>query len=210
LNAPYWKKLMVGALLLLGALFVINGLAFDAPDAEDQLLLMLGLTLGMVVLVLLLGVQTLRQRDPKLEPINPVSDEMVSAMFLAREETEASGQAAITDLHLLRGLLRTRGSTAEVALTRAGVSLDQLPEPEPQPAGTSSDALTGQVPLSVNAQICLRIAGDEARNLGDSQVRTGHVLLALMRPDVSVAAAILGRAGLDRDSVLAYMLAANH
>lgn len=206
MDVEYWKKLAVAALITLGALLVITGLSFDAPGADDMLVVMMGLTAGMVALVFLFMAQAMRKRPPGLEPPSPISDEMASAMFLAREETELSGQAAITDLHLLRGLLRTRGSAAEVALTRAGIDLDNLPEPVPQPAGSFGDPGDGQVPLSVTAQVCLQMAREEARNLGDLQVTTGHVLLALLRPEVSLVAPMLLRAGIARDRVVAMMV----
>jgi hypothetical protein len=205
-NVDYWKKLAVGALLLLGILLVVMGLSFDAPGSDDLLVVMVGVTLGMVALGAVFMVQALHRRPPEPEPPSPISDEMVGAMFLAREETEASGQAAITDLHLLRGLLRTRGSAAEVALTRVGIDLEQLPEPMPQPAGSAGNGGPGQVPLSVTAQVCLQVAREEASRLGDQQVGTGHLLLALLRPEVSAVAPILRRAGLEHDHVVAIML----
>ncbi len=206
MDAEYWKKLSIGALLLLGALLVITGLSFDAPEADDMLLMMVGVTVGMIILMVLLMVQALNKRRPGLEHASPISDEVIGAMFLAREETETSGHAAITDLHLLRGLMRTRGCAAEMALSRAGMRLEELPEAIPQAAANLADTGDGQLPLSVTAQACLMVARDEARNLGDVQVRTGHVLLALLRPDVSMVAPFLHEAGLDREGVVAFMI----
>jgi hypothetical protein len=206
LNVEFMKKLIVGSLMLLGVLLVITGLSFDAPGADEMLLLMGGLAVGMIVLGLMLMTRALNKTTVPPAPTSPISDEMVSAMFLAREETEASGQASITDLHLLRGLLRTRGSAAEVALSRVGVDLDQLPDPVPQPAGSAGDGGSGQVPLSVTAQVCLQVAREEAQFRGDRQVGTGHVLLALLRPEVSMVAPLLQQVGLEREQVLAIMV----
>ena len=204
-----WQQIAVMILIGLGVMFVVVGQFFDAPGADDTIMLMLLLTVGMLILAVLMMIQAMRPRsvEPAPEPVNPVSDEMVGAMFLAREEAEQGGQATITDLHLLRGLLRTRGSTAELALTRAGVTLDHLPDPLPQPAGAFAEAESQQMPFSVTAQLCLRIAYEEAQVLGHAQMRTEHVLLALLREDVSSVANVIEDAGLDRGGVLALMVA---
>ena len=47
-DSAYWKKLTIGALLLLSALMVVTGLSFDAPGAEDMLMVMIALTVGMI------------------------------------------------------------------------------------------------------------------------------------------------------------------
>jgi len=201
-----WQQIAVMVLIALGLMFVVVGQFFDAPGADDTIMLMLMLTVGMVILAVLMMIQAMRPRSEEPEPVNPISDEMVGAMFLAREEAEQGGQPTITDLHLLRGLLRTRGSTAELALTRAGVTLAQLPDPLPQPAGTFVETESRQVPLSVTAQLCLRVAHEEAQGLGHPQMRTEHVLLALLREDVSSVANIIEDAGLDRGGVLALMV----
>jgi len=201
-----WQQIALMVLMGLGVLFVVVGQFFDAPGADDTIMLMILLTVGMVILAVIMMVQGLRPRSVEPEPVNPISDEMVGAMFLAREEAEQGGQPTITDLHLLRGLLRTRGSTAELALTRAGITLDQLAEPLPQPAGTYVETGSHQVPLSVTAQLCLRVAHEEALVLGHPQMRTEHVLLALLRDDVSSVANIIEEAGLDRGGVLALLV----
>ena len=202
-----WQRIAVVVLIGIGAMFVVMGQFFDAPGADDILMLLLMLTLGMMILAAVMMVQAMRPRTEMPEPVNPISDEMVGAMFLAREEAEQSGLPAITDLHLLRGLMRTRGCTAELALTRAGVDLDHLPDPVPQPASAFAGNEPHQVPLSVTAQLCLRVAHEEAQGLGHPQMRTEHVLLALLHEDVSNLANLLEDAGLDRGGVLALMVA---
>jgi hypothetical protein len=203
-----WKRQAILFPIALGVMLVWLGQYSTAAEADGILLLLFMLTAAMVAMVALFVVQYLRGNLGPPPPVNPFSDEVVGALFLARQEAEHSRQPTITDVHVLRGLLRTRGCVAEIALTRMGVALESLPEPAPQPPAYRAGGPPGDtVPLSLNAQLCLRAARDEAQAMGHLQVRTGHILLALLRDDVTGLAPLLRDAGLDRPGVVAVMAA---
>jgi len=119
------------------------------------------------------------------------------ALSLAQDEARQLGHKYIGTEHLLLGLLREERGVAAKALTRLGVTLDQVREMVEQAIGPSSRLTAGPIELAPRTKRVLELAIAEARRLGHYYIGTEHLLLGLVREGQGIAAGILETLGID-------------
>jgi ATP-dependent Clp protease ATP-binding subunit ClpC len=126
---------------------------------------------------------------------------------LAAQEARALGHGYIDTEHLLLGLLREGEGIAIGMLESLGVSLEELQSRVLPLVGQGEEASNeeriardrrteeARISLTPRANRVLRLAANEARELGHEHIGTGHILLALVREGEGVAASVLKNLG---------------
>jgi uncharacterized protein (TIGR02246 family) len=124
------------------------------------------------------------------------SEKARRVVFFARYEASQYGSPCIETEHLLLGLAR------EDSFVRSRFNLEQLRSDIEKHITRGERISTSiEVPLSLECRRVLELAMEEAERLANKQVDTGHLLLALMRVEESLAAKIL-REKISRELVL--------
>lgn len=117
------------------------------------------------------------------------------------QEAEASAHGLahhyIGTEHVLVGLARGTGSSAQQALAGCGLDAEQIELQVEELLGRGSLALSVRPPFTSSASLVLERSRWEARTLGADQVGTAHVLLGLVRVPDSTAATVLGLLGVE-------------
>ena len=130
------------------------------------------------------------------------ADSFRAALKAAREEAAAQSQDYIGTEHVLLGLLRDSGGVAATVLNTLDLRLDDLraialhaAKPESAASRSSFD-----LPYTSAATAALEEAMVEARQLGQREVCSEHLFLALLRTPHDLAAQVLvqGGANLER------------
>ena len=103
--------------------------------------------------------------------------------------------------HLLLGLLRQRESSAARVLESLDITLEGARAQVVRILGSGEETGSGQKGFTPRAKIVLELAPREARSLGDEEVATHHILLALWRENAGVGAGILLRLGVDDEQI---------
>jgi hypothetical protein len=125
------------------------------------------------------------------------------SLFFSRYEAVSLGRLEIAPAHMLLGVIRGAGTVTRAMFEGAGISLADA-RAAVAAANPPRDEVVEpvQVPFQSSTKTLFTVAADEADRLGDQKIATVHIVLALLRDD-GVAAAFLGRRGLDLDSVRA-------
>src|SRR5215469_15384971 len=116
-------------------------------------------------------------------------------IFFARYEASQYGSPFIETEHLLLGLLREDRTLAKQFLGEAHEPSIRT-EIEQHITVRERIATSVEVPLTADSKNVLNFAAEEAERLGQRQVGTEHLLLAMLRVDGTLAAQILQGRGL--------------
>jgi ATP-dependent Clp protease ATP-binding subunit ClpC len=118
----------------------------------------------------------------------------------AQEEARTLDHNYVGPEHLLLGLTHEGiGGVGPKALESLGISLEAVRQRVEEVTGRGEQAPSGHIPFTPQAKEVLKLALDEAVQLGHSYVGTEHILLGLIREGGSVAAQALIGLGADLD-----------
>jgi Flp pilus assembly protein TadD len=133
------------------------------------------------------------------------SDEASRVLARARATARRLGHTELGTEHLLLGLLEEPHGLAAALLRRAGVQqarveaavalLDVGGQAHPAPTDTEDGA--SEFAMARALRHALRLAAEEARHLGDGEVRSEHLLLAVLRTGAGHGAVVLGALGVN-------------
>ncbi len=122
------------------------------------------------------------------------------ALGMAQDEARRMNHAYIGTEHLLLGLLREEEGIAARVLTDLGLSMSQARRAVERMVGRG-EYPTASLQLAEQSKQVIGAAVDEARSLGHHYIGTEHLLLALIRGQDTVAAAILQSLNINREIV---------
>ena len=116
---------------------------------------------------------------------------------LAQHEASGLDHNYLGTEHLLLGLIAESEGVAARALKALGVTAAAVRRRVEETIGRGPVPTGGPIPFTPRSKKVLQLAVDEAQAMGDGEVATEHVLLALVREGEGVAAEILAREGAD-------------
>ena len=123
------------------------------------------------------------------------------ALFYAHTGVSAHGGAAITDSHLLLGILKAAPEL--VPLIRPRVQIQRLSDCLVRAVAASSRLpTTVEVPFDAAAEAALTRAADVAEQFGQVDVTPAHLFLAVLETTSNVTGACLQSAGIDRTATV--------
>lgn len=130
------------------------------------------------------------------------------SVVAAQEEARGLGHTWIGTEHLLLGLLKEGGGLAATALLDRGATLEGLRDRVVAVIGeVEQEAATGHIPFTPRAKTVLEMSLQEAEALGEENIGTHHLLMALLSEGQGVAPQVLSQAGLDADQLREDVLA---
>ncbi|MEM7309716.1 MAG: Clp protease N-terminal domain-containing protein [Planctomycetota bacterium] len=128
-------------------------------------------------------------------------------MDLARLEAQGFNHEYLGTEHILLGLLREGGGVAANVLRNIGIDRNEIrSEVEKVIDPGSSQAASGQLPLTPQARRAMRLAQEEADDLGHKSVGPEHLLLGLIKVADGTAAQVLGHLGVELADALRELL----
>ena len=132
------------------------------------------------------------------------SQRIKDVLSYSKEESVRLGNAHISTEHLFLGILRDGEGLAIDILILMGAELYDLRRSieeliRPESAIKISD--TDNIPLLKSAEKVLKLVYLEAKSLHDDTIDTGHLLLAIMKDENSIATQVLKEHNIDYDSV---------
>ena len=101
------------------------------------------------------------------------------AIVLAREEARAFMDREVTAPHLLVGIARPESAVAARALDALDITLERLQFTVARTSGWGAGAPVPEGRFHPEVEQALKQAGQEAQTLGQNEIGTGHILLAL-------------------------------
>jgi ATP-dependent Clp protease ATP-binding subunit ClpC len=130
-----------------------------------------------------------------------LTDQLRQALDQAQQEARALNQEFVSTEHLLLGLLAVGDTEALAGLTLAGVERDALRKrlTESLPRADQSPGITGDLPLSPNAQRAINVAVTKAQSTGSPRVSTRMLLVALLDECQTLVRPALRAVGADLD-----------
>jgi ATP-dependent Clp protease ATP-binding subunit ClpC len=141
----------------------------------------------------------------RLEDVSVVferfTDRARRVVVLAQEEARMLNHQYIGTEHLLLGLLREGEGAAARALGALGLAPEAIRQQVEEIIGQGNEATGGHIPFTPRAKKVLELALREALQPGHNYIGTEHILLGLLREGEGVAAQVLGRLGVDRETV---------
>jgi len=120
--------------------------------------------------------------------------------YHAQEEAGRLGERHLTTEHLLLALLREEHSTAVRVLYHLGVSPSRLRLEIEKRYGTPANTQSTEISMTPRAKRVLDLAYDEARQMGDTEVGSEHLLLGLIREAGGGAADLLTSMGVQLET----------
>ena len=130
------------------------------------------------------------------------SDRVKRVMRLVREEAARLGNNHISSEHLLLGIIREGKGSAVNVMLNLGLNLDKIKQSIDDYVAYSGGSMTmGDVPFTPRAKQILEIAASEAKEMKSQNVRTCHLLVALVKDKETIAAQILVGFGVDYKTV---------
>lgn len=139
--------------------------------------------------------------------IDRFTDQARRALALAEEEARALGHDHVGTEHLLLGVMAETSGIAAKTLRKLGVTLPGLRDGVTRVAGRGEEPVAGEIPFTPEAKELLERSPGEALGLGDSGVRTEHILLGLLREEESAAARALHELDVERDELVGELMA---
>ena len=132
------------------------------------------------------------------------SQRIKDVLSYSKEEAIRLGNAHISTEHLFLGILRDGEGLAIDILILMGAELYDLRRSieeliRPESAIKIKD--TDNIPLLKSAEKVLKLVYLEAKSLQDDTIDTGHLLLAIMKDENSIATQVLKEHNIDYDSV---------
>ena len=130
-----------------------------------------------------------------------LTDQLERALEQAQQEARALNQEFVGTEHLLLGLLSVDATEALAALKLAGVERDALRKQltESLPHAGQSPGVTGDLPLSPNAQRAINVAVTKAQSSGSPRVSTRMLLVALLDECQTLVRPAMRSVGADLD-----------
>ena len=132
------------------------------------------------------------------------SQRIKDVLSYSKEEAIRLGNAHISTEHLFLGILRDGEGLAIDILILMGVelydirrSIEELIRPESAIKINDSE----NIPLLKSAEKALKLVYLEAKSLHDDTIDTGHLLLAIMKDENSIATQVLKENNIDYDLV---------
>jgi ATP-dependent Clp protease ATP-binding subunit ClpC len=128
------------------------------------------------------------------------TDGIRQALARAREESVRLRHHFVGTEHILLGLLadeQVRGILRALGVTPPQVKAAVEAKVRPGAAA----ALHGELPYTSRAKKVLELSMSAARERGDTQVRTEHALVALIREQTGIAAEVLGTLGITEERI---------
>ncbi len=122
------------------------------------------------------------------------SQTMREILAYSREEAIRLNNSNIGTEHLFLGILREGENQAVEMLDSIGVNLMELKQnldEKMRKNGTSKELDPDRIPLLKSAENVLKILHLEARSLKQTEVDTGHLLLAILRDETSLVTQLL-------------------
>jgi ATP-dependent Clp protease ATP-binding subunit ClpA len=113
-------------------------------------------------------------------------------LILAQDEARAVDHAAVSNEHLLLGLLCQQDGLAARLLDVLGVTPENVRAHGSPSAAERDEAAPEHIPFSPELKSVLERARNEALSLGHAYVGTEHLLVALLREDDGIAARVRG------------------
>ncbi|CAN3983780.1 Clp protease N-terminal domain-containing protein [Kitasatospora purpeofusca] len=124
----------------------------------------------------------------------------------AEDEARRLGHSEVGTAHLLLSLVHLSEGVAITALRSLSAPPDLLRREINRRLSPGASNAPGKRPLSPMVQTVLKLASEEATNLGHDYIGTEHILLGLLREESGVAAKVLSSTKIDagrvRQSVL--------
>jgi ATP-dependent Clp protease ATP-binding subunit ClpC len=125
------------------------------------------------------------------------------AMFDSRHNAFLDGSHLIEGRHLLYALVASQDGLVLAALRRGGVSADLLLSALPAVPRAPSGRPDREIPFSDEMKRVLNFAVEEADALNHKRIWTAHLLLGLLRDELSAGRGPLKDAGLTLDPIRA-------
>jgi hypothetical protein len=122
-----------------------------------------------------------------------------SAVVVAQEEARSAGNDRITVAHLLLGMVRDPTCSAATLLAGQGVDLDAVRRTARATLPVGVDDVPALVPFDPHARDALERTFTEAGRLGQDQIGTEHLLLAVLA--VEDGTGVLAGLGVDAGRV---------
>jgi ATP-dependent Clp protease ATP-binding subunit ClpA len=134
-------------------------------------------------------------------PFERFNEDAKRALTLAQEEAERSHHSYIGTEHLLLGLLRVEKGTAFRVLTSLGIAIEQVRKTIESVLGRNERIIIQQIIPTSRVKTVIEISFEEARQMGHSEVDTGHMLMGLMIEGEGIAAHVLEDLGAKHELV---------
>ena len=127
------------------------------------------------------------------------TDRARMTLMLANREAQSLGHESIATEHVLLGLLKSGGGTAEQVLAALDVGLSNIREEVENHINAGPRMQTAALPATPAVKKVVEYSMEEARNMNHNYVGTEHLLLGLLREQDGVAAQVLLTVGLTLD-----------
>ena len=106
------------------------------------------------------------------------------AIEKAKEFSKSLGHGYVGTEHLLYGLMKTKGSMAEIVLKNHGITEEKLYKTIEVSFATHSMVLVKDAPeFSIRAVRVLENSAKEAKKTGMDKIGSEHILMAIMKAD---------------------------
>lgn len=132
------------------------------------------------------------------------ADGVRTATAAANDEARVMKNAEVGTEHLLLGILLAPGLGAQ-ALDAAGVAFEDVRAAAVAAGAPTVAAPPKQLPFSALANKALQVASREALRLGDVQVGTEHLLLAILDEGDGIGSAVLRGLGVEAGKTRAWI-----
>jgi ATP-dependent Clp protease ATP-binding subunit ClpA len=103
--------------------------------------------------------------------------------------------------HILLGLVRVDDGVAARVLESLDITVERVRAQVVRIVGTGEEEYPCDLPLTPRARKAMDFSWREARSLGTREIKSGHILLGLVRENEGVAASILLDFGADAEKV---------
>ncbi len=131
---------------------------------------------------------------------NKFTERSRKVVFFAQEEAGRLGENYVSTEHLLLGLVRDNDTVAARVLDGLGLSLGRVRSGVERLLAHGGGGLSKDMQLTPRAKRVFDLAFDEARQLENDYIGTGHLLLALIREGEGVAGRVLEGLGAELDA----------
>lgn len=150
------------------------------------------------------NLSTLKNQNNKKEKkgvFDIYTDKAINAIMLAQEECRSSKFNYLGTEHLLLGLIAEGTDIAAKILRSKGIKLKTARLKVKEIFGESSNQTPEEIPLTPRCEEVFKLSQQEAKSLGNSEIETGHILLALTRMESGVAIEVLKSFDLDLEEL---------
>ena len=128
-------------------------------------------------------------------------EKAIKAIMLAQEESRRMGHNFVGTEQILLGLIGEGTGVAAQTLKSLGVNLKDARIEVEKIIGRGSGSVKAEIPFTPKAKRVLELASTEAHQLGDKEIATEHLLLALVREEEGVGARVLENMGVNLSQV---------